>query len=324
LKANIIIRAAAVAALLVPVSAAIAADAFPSKPIRIIHGDATASSMDINARAIGVRLTELLGQQVIVDSRPGGTGVIASEAVVKAAPDGYTLLAAPGSAVVATPHLQKVPFDPLRDFAPVSAIGDFSYLLVAHPAVPAKTARDLIVIAKAKPGTLSYGSNGVGSAYHLAGVLFAVMAKVDMLHVPYKGGGSTLISDLVTGRVDLAWNSPVFLLPHVQQGRLKAIGVTGLTRVAAMPDVPTIAESGLPGYELVGWQGILAPAATPKEVVATLNAAITKILSNPDVKELWRTQGMEAVTRTPEQFSARVKADYEKYGLLVKKLGKVD
>jgi tripartite-type tricarboxylate transporter receptor subunit TctC len=221
--------------------------------------------------------------------------------------------------------LQKVSFDPLRDFAPIAPIGEFSHLLVAHPAVPAKTVRELIALAKARKGNLSYGSNGVGSAYHLAGVLFCAMADIDMLHVPYRGGGSTAISDLVTGRVDLMWNSPVFLLPHVSLSRLRAIGVTGPARIAALPDVPTIAEGGLRGYELVGWQGILAPAATPNEIISRLNSAMQTILSAPDVKEQWTAQGMEAVARTPDQFAARLRADYESYGKLISRIaGKLD
>lgn len=312
---------AACASILIPFTGADAADIYPSKPIRLVHGYATSSSMDINSRAIAQRLAALLGQQVVVDSRPGATGMIANEIVAKSAPDGYTLLAAPGSALAATPHLQKVAFDPMRDFAPIAPIGEFSHLMVAHPAVPAHTVGEIIALARKRPANLAYGSNGVGSAYHLAGALFCMMAEIDMLHVPYRGGGSTAISDLVTGRVDLMWNSPVFLLPHVKLGRLRAIGVTGPKRIAALPNVPTIAEGGLRGYELVGWQGVLAPAATPREIIAKLNAAMETLLSAPDVRELWSAQGMEAVARTPEQFAARLRADYESYGRLIRRIG---
>jgi tripartite-type tricarboxylate transporter receptor subunit TctC len=322
---NVNFVAAAVVMGVVFPCAANAADVYPSKPIRIVHGYANASSMDINARNVGAKLAQIFGQQVIIDSRPGATGVIANDIVAKSPPDGYTLLAAPSSAVVATPHLQKVSFDTFRDFAPVAPISEFANLVAAHPAVPAKTAKDLIALAKARPGKLSYGSNGVGSGYHLAGALFCMMAGVDMLHVPYRGGGSTAIGDLITGRVDLMWNNPVFLVPHVRNGKIRAIGVTGLERLAAIPDVPTIAESGLPKYEMVGWQGILAPAATPRDVINRLNGAIAKIMSAPDIKELWKTQGVEAVARTPEQFAQRMRADYDKYGMLIKKLGaKID
>jgi tripartite-type tricarboxylate transporter receptor subunit TctC len=323
LKRTFVTAAAATAAVFS--FTAMSADIYPSKSIRIVHGYANASSMDINARNVGNKLAQMLGQQVIVDSRPGGTGVIANDIVAKSPADGYTLLAAPSSAVVATPHLQKVPFDTFRDFAPVALIGEFANLVAAHPAVPAKTAKDLIALARTRPGRLSYGSNGVGSGYHLAGVLFCMMAGVDMLHVPYRGGGSTAIGDLVTGRVDLMWNNPVFLVPHVRNGKIKAIGVTGFERLSAIPDVPTIAESGLPRYEMIGWQGILAPAATPKDIIARLNGAVAKIMSAPDIKELWKTQGIEAVARTTEQFGERMRADYEKYGTLIRKLGtKID
>jgi tripartite-type tricarboxylate transporter receptor subunit TctC len=301
--------------------AASAAEAYPSKPIRIIHGYGSGSSMDTNARAIADRLTPLLGQQVIVESRPGATGMIANEAVARAAPDGYTLLAAPSSAVTATPHLRKG-FDPSRDVVPVALIGEFAFMLAAHPAVPAKNARELIALGKRKRDGLSYGSTGVGSAYHLAGVLFTTMAGIEMLHVPYRGGGAAAITDLVAGRVDLAWNSPVFLLPHVRSGRIRAIGVTGPRRIAAASDVPTISESGLPGYEMVGWQGMLAPAGTPAEIVNRLNGTIGKVLTAPETRKVWENSGLEPpIARTAEQFDQILRADYAKYGKLIKRIG---
>jgi len=305
--------------------AAPAAEAWPSKPIRIVHGYAGGSSMDTNSRTIGAKLTELLGQQVVVDARPGATGMIANELVAKSPPDGYTLLAAPGSAVAATPHLQKAPIDTLRDLVPVAPIGEFSHLMVSHPSVPVKTARDVIAMARARPGILLYGSNGIGSAYHLAGALMCAMAGIDMVHVPYRGGGSTAIADILGGRVDLMWNSPVFLLPHVRSGKLHGVGVTGPTRMAGAPSIPTIAESGLPGYEMVGWQGLLAPAATPREIVERLNATIGRILASGDVKERWTAQGMEANIRTQAEFAARMRSDYESYGKLIRRIGaKID
>jgi tripartite-type tricarboxylate transporter receptor subunit TctC len=314
------ITSACAALLTACTTAAIAADNYPSKTIRVVHGYATASSMDINSRAIANKLSEYLGQQVVVDARPGATGTIAAELVAKSAPDGYTLLAAPGSSVAATPHMQKVRFDPLKDFAPVAPIGDFAYLLAAHPNLPARTIRELVTLGKKQPGKLSYGSNGSGSAYHLAGVLLCMMADIDMLHVPYRGGGTSALTDLATGRVDMMWNNPVFLLPHVRTGKLRAMAITGEKRVAAMPDVPTIGET-VKGYEISGWQGMLAPAGTPKDVVAKLDAAIQRALNSPDVKNMWNTQGMDTVFTTPEQFTQRIRADYERYGKLVKKMG---
>jgi tripartite-type tricarboxylate transporter receptor subunit TctC len=294
---------------------------YPVKPIRLIHGYAAGSSMDLNARSVAQKLGEALGQQVIVDSRPGATGVIAAEIVMKSPPDGYTLLAAPGSALTATPYLQKVPFDPVKDFTAISPLGDFSFLLAGHPALPAKNARELIVLAKARPGILSYGSNGVGSAYHIAGALFASMAQVKMLHVPYRGGGSTAITDLVSGRVDMMWNNPAFLLPQVQIGKLKALGVTGIRRIPAINDVPTIGESGLLGYEISGWQGLLGPAGLPKDIVTRLHGTLIKLFAAPDMQALWESRGMEFTPRTPEHFAARLRNDYETYGKLIKQVG---
>lgn len=297
------------------------AQPYPNKTIRLIHGFASGSAIDVSSRPLAAKLSEALGQQVVVDSRPGATGIIANEVVAKSAPDGYTLLAAPGSAMAATPHLYKVPYDSLRDFAPVIQTTAFSYVLVAHPAVPARNARELIALAKSRREPLTFGSTGVGSGFHLAGELFATMAGIQLLHVPYRGGGSAAIMDLVGGRVDLMWDSLSVTLPQVRAGKLRAIGVTGTQRAAVLPEVPTIAESGLPGYEMVGWHGIFAPAATPREIVTRLNSALAKILAAPDVKELWNTQAMEIVPSTPEQFAARLRFDFERYEKLIKSSG---
>ena len=297
------------------------AQPYPNKTIRLIHGFASGSAIDVSSRPLAAKLSEALGQQVVVDSRPGATGIIANEVVAKSAPDGYTLLAAPGSAMAATPHLYKVPYDSLRDFAPVIQTTAFSYVLVAHPAVPARNAREMIALAKSRREPLTFGSTGVGSGFHLAGELFATMAGIQLLHVPYRGGGSAAIMDLVGGRVDLMWDSLSVTLPQVRAGKLRAIGVTGTQRAAVLPEVPTIAESGLPGYEMVGWHGIFAPAATPREIVTRLNSALAKILAAPDVKELWNTQAMEIVPSTPEQFAARLRFDFERYEKLIKSSG---
>jgi len=301
--------------------AASLAQSYPLKPVRLIHGFAAGSAIDVFSRPLAQKLTEMLRQQVVVDGRPGATGMIANELVAKSPPDGYTLLAAPGSAMAATPHLYKVPYDPLRDFAPIIQISTFSYVLVAHPAVPVKSARDLITLAKTRREPLTYGSTGVGSGFHLAGELFASMAGVKLLHVPYRGGGSAAIVDLVAGRVDLMWDSLAVVLPQMRAGKLHAIGTTGARRAAALPDVATIAESGLPGYEMIGWHGVFAPAGTPREIVDRLNGSIAKILSAPAMTELWNTQAMEIVPSTPEQFGARLRSDYDRYGTLIKSSG---
>jgi tripartite-type tricarboxylate transporter receptor subunit TctC len=297
------------------------AQTYPTKPIHLVHGFATGSAVDIFSRPLAQKLSEALGQQVVVDSRPGATGIIANELVAKSAPDGYTLLAAPGSAMAATPHLYKVPYDPLRDFVPIVQITSFSYVLVVHPAVPAQNVRELIALAKAKPGALTYGSTGVGSGFHLAGELFAAMARIRLLHVPYRGGGAAAITDLVAGRVDMSWDSLGVVLPQMQAGKLRAIATTGSRRAAALPNVPTIAESGLPGYEMSGWHGIFAPAGTPRPVVDRFSTATGKILNMHEIKEVWNTLGMEIVPSTPEQFAAQLRLDYERYGKLIKSSG---
>jgi tripartite-type tricarboxylate transporter receptor subunit TctC len=298
-----------------------AAQAYPNRPVRLVHGFATGSAIDVFSRPLAIKLSEALGQQVVVDARPGATGTIANELVAKSPPDGYVLLAAPGSAMAATPHLYKVNYAPLRDFAPIIQISDFSYVLVSHPAVPARNAKELIALAKTKPGYLTYGSTGVGSGFHLAGELFCAMAGVQLLHVPYRGGGSAAITDLVAGRVDLMWDSLAVVKPQMAVGKLKALGVTGSRRAAALPDVPPIADSGLPGYEMVGWHGIFAPAATPREIVTRLSGAIAKILATPDMRELWLTQGMEIQPSNPDTFAQRLRFDYERYEKLIRSAG---
>ena len=307
----------------VPVLAQSTADPYPAKSVRILIGYAPGTSVDIAGRFLAQRLTESMGQSFIVDNRPGATGAIAAEAVARSSPDGYTLMAAPGSGVVATPWMQKVSWDPLRDFAPGALMGEFAFLLAAHPALPAKTAKDLIALARQRPKELAYGSNGVGSAFHLAGVLFAQMSKVELVHVPYRGGGNAALVDVMGGQIHLLWNSPVFLIPQLKAGKLKPIGVTGPKRIAALPDVPTIAESGLPGYAMTGWQGVFAPAATARDLVTRLNAAIVKILTVPAARESWAAQGLEAPAWTPEQFAARVKSDFEAYGRLIRSIGAI-
>ena len=296
------------------------AQPYPSKPIRLMHGFAPGSAIDVFSRPLAQKLSETLGQQVIVDARPGATGTIANELVSKAPADGYTLLAAPGSAMAATPHIYAIRYKPL-DFTPVIQISDFSYVLIAHPAVPARNARELIALAKAKPDALTYGSTGVGSGFHLAGELFCSMAGVKLLHVPFRGGGTAAVVDVVAGRVDLMWDSLGVVRPYVQAGRLRVIGVTGVHRAAALPNAPTIAESGLPGYHITGWHGILGPPGLPREIVTMLNTSIAKILATPDMREIWGTLAMEIVPNTPEQFAARLKSDYEQYGKLIKQIG---
>ena len=215
----------------------------------------------------------------------------------------------------------KVTYNSLRDFAPVHQISDFSYVLVAHPAVPVKTAADLVALAKSKPGMLTYGSPGVGTGFHLAGEMFCSMSGVKMLHVPYRGGSAVAITDLVGGRVDLMWDALAVVRPQLLAGKLKAVGVTSTRRVAVLPDVPAIAQSGLPGYEMLGWHGMLAPAATPRDIVERLNSAVAKVLASQEVRELWAAQNMDIVSTTPAQFGELMRKDFERYGRLIQTAG---
>ena len=297
------------------------AQPYPAKPVRVVLGFPAGTNVDVLARPVVQKMAEALGQQLVVDNRPGATGLIANEFVAKAPPDGYTLLAAPGSSITASPHLRrKMPYDPLRDLLPVAQISAFPNLLVVNPVVPAKSVKELVALARARPGQLTFGSSGNGSAFHLAGELFKSMAKVDMLHVPYKGGNQALV-DVVGGRIDLLFYSLAITQPHIKAGKVRAIAVTGLKRDALMPELPTLDEAGLRGYDITGWHGFFAPAGTPREIVDRLNGAVTKAFAARELRELWAGQGMEVVTATPEQFAARVRADYDKYAKLVRLAG---
>ena len=297
------------------------AQPYPSKPVRVVMGFPPGTTVDVLMRPIAQRLTESLGQPLVLDNRPGATGIIATEMVVRAPADGYTLLATPGSALTSSPHLHtKITFDTLRDLKPVIQIGAFAYVLIAHPGVPAKNVRELIALARAKPGVLSYGSTGLGSGFHLAGELFRAMAKIELTHVPYKGGPA-VVTDMLGGRIDLMFYSLAVVLPQIRADRLRAIAITGLVRDPLLPEVPTVAESGLPKFEIGGWHGLFAPAATPNAVVMQLNAAIARILATPEIRELWTAQGMAVVSGGPEVFAALVKSDYEKYGQLIRSAG---
>ncbi|HWI13732.1 MAG TPA: tripartite tricarboxylate transporter substrate binding protein [Burkholderiales bacterium] len=297
------------------------AQTYPTKPIRLVLGFPAGTNVDILARPVALRMSEALGQQVIVDNRPGATGLIANELVAKSAPDGYTLLVAPGSSLTSTPHLRiKMPYDSLKDFVPIAQMNSFPQVALVNPGVPAKNVKELIALAREKPGVLTYGSSGVGSAFHLAGELFASMAKVKMLHVPYKGGNLAL-TDLIGGRIDVMFYSLAVALPQIKAGKVRAIAVTGLKHDALMPELPTVDESGLHGYDITGWHGFFAPAGTPREIVTRLNGVIGKILGTQEIRDLWASEGMEVVITTPEQFAQRMRADYEKYGRIVKAVG---
>jgi tripartite-type tricarboxylate transporter receptor subunit TctC len=275
---------------------------------------------DILARQIAVKLTERWGQQVIVDNRPGAGQMICLELVAKAAPDGYTLVMAATPLAVNTVLFKKVPYDPLRDFAPVTQVAAMPNLLVSHPALPARTIKQVIALAKARPGELTYSSSGIGTGPHLSMELFNAMAGVKIEHVPYKGTSPAMV-DTISGHVQMLMSTLLPPLPHLKPGRLRALGVTGAARLASLPEVPTVAEGGVPGYEVVGWYGMAAPANTPRAIVAKLQSEIAAILQAPETREKLAAEGADPVGSTPEQFGAFIKAEIEKWGKVVKTAG---
>jgi tripartite-type tricarboxylate transporter receptor subunit TctC len=295
--------------------------AYPSKPVRMIVPFPAGGATDIVGRLVAQKLTEGWSQQVIVDNRGGAGGTIGSEVAARSAPDGYTILVGTSSTHAIAPSLYtKLGYDPVRDYAPVTLIANATILLAVHPSVPARNVRELIALAKSQPDSLSFASSGNGGISHLVGEQFDAMAGIRMLHVPYKGDTPAL-TDLVSGQVHLMFGTAVSFLPYVKSHRLNALAVTNPKRSPIVPDVPTIAESGLPGFEALQWFGIFAPAGTPREVVARLNADIVKALRLPDVRERMTALGAEIVGSSPEQFAAFQKADTAKWAKIVKTSG---
>jgi tripartite-type tricarboxylate transporter receptor subunit TctC len=307
-----------IALVAIPIGAH-AAD-YPTKPIRMLVGFAPGGGTDTTARAISAKLGELLGQQVIIDNRAGAAGNIATEMVAKAVPDGYTILLGTIAALAINPSLYrtKLPFDTVKDFAPIIQAVDSTNILSLHPSVPASTVKELIALAKTK--SLNYGSSGVGGTGHLAGELFDTMAGIKMTHIPYKGGGPAMI-ELVGGQVQLVFATAASAVPQIKAGKIKGIAVTTIKRSALMPDIPTIAESGLPGFDANNWYGLLAPAKTPRAIVMRLNAEVIKVLAMPDVKNFLFNQGLDPAPGTPEQFGAYIKAEMTKWAKVVKDSG---
>jgi tripartite-type tricarboxylate transporter receptor subunit TctC len=294
------------------------AQTYPNKSIRLIVPFPPGGPADILSRAIGQKLTDSWGQQVVVDNRAGAGGTIGSDLAAKGAPDGYTLLMGFVGTHAINPSLySSLPYDVVKSYEPVSLVSTATIILVLHPSLPAKSVKELIAVAKSKPGELTFGSPGNGTPQHLAGELFNTMAGVKMTHVPFKGAVPA-INDLLGGRISLIFSSAPPALPHVASGKLRALAVTSARRSSVSPDLPTVSESGLPGFEVINWYGVLAPARTPKSIVDKLNAEITRITNMPDVKERLSTVGIEALSSTPAQFAAFIKEETAKWAKVVK------
>ncbi len=306
-----------VAAALGALTSTVAAQpAYPSKPIRMIVPYATGGSVTILARYVSQKLNEAWGQQVIVDNRPGGNTVIGSEALAKSAPDGYTIMLT-SMDLVTVPHLLNTPFDAIRDFVPVATIGVSEFVMVLNPAVPAGSLPEFIDLAKSRPGRLNFASAGGGSPAHIAAESFNIAAGVKMQHVPYKGGAPA-ITDLIGGQVDLYFSPIITVLPHIKAGRLKPIATSGNARSAALPQVATFSEGGLPGLDIRLWFALFAPAGTPREITDRISAEVDKMLKTPDFREKLVSQGMEPFITTNEQFSALMRNELAKFGRVIK------
>ncbi|MFM9992049.1 MAG: tripartite tricarboxylate transporter substrate binding protein [Burkholderiaceae bacterium] len=289
---------------------------YPAKPIRLIVPFAPGGGTDILARSLGQLLGSSLGQQVIVDNRPGAGGVLGADLTAKSAPDGYTIMMVSSSYSV-NPALYKLSFDPIKDLTPISQVASVPFVLVAHPSVPINNLRELIALAKAKPGQLNFASSGLGSSPHLAGEYFNMRAGTQIKHIPYKGGGPA-IADVMGGHVQFLFSTVVQGIPHIKSESLKAIAIGSLKRSAALPDVPTIAESGIPGYDVTNWFGILGPRDMPRQIVEKLSTEIAKHLRNTEFMAKLAAEGAEPVGSTPAEFAQLISSEIEKYGRIVK------
>jgi tripartite-type tricarboxylate transporter receptor subunit TctC len=294
---------------------------FPTKPIRIIVPYTPGGTTDNLARICGQKLTEAWGQPVIVDNRPGGGGIVGAELAKRSAPDGHTLFLGTSASLATNVSLQKnLPYDPVKDFAPVALLAKGFNVLVVNPSVPAKNVLELIALAKAKPGQMNFASSGKGSSQHLSGEYFKSMAGIDIVHVAYKGSAAALV-DLRSGQVQMMFENIPTAMPHFKAGALRALAVTGAKRWPSLPEIPTIAESGLPGYELGGFYSLVAPAATPKPIVAKLNNELNRIISSPELRDRLLDQGFEPSPMTPEEFSTLIKTYIIKNAKIVKESG---
>jgi len=315
---------AVLSALTLCVACTVAAQTYPAKPVRVVIPWPPGGANDIAGRIVMQKVAEAMGQQFPIDNRGGAGGTIGSDVVAKAAPDGYTLMAH-STTHVGNAHLyKKLPYDTLGDFAPVGLLTVQSAVLTIHPSLPAKSVREFVALARARPGEILYSSAGNGSIPHLGMALLASMTKTQMTHVPYKGGAPQVIA-LVAGESQASIATVASVVQHIRAGRLRALGLSAVRRSSALPDVPTIAEAGVPGYDMSPWIAVFAPASTPRAIIERLNAEINRALKLPDVAQNLSTQGLDPWPSTPEEFAVRLKADYEKYGQLIKLTGaKID
>ena len=300
------------------------AQSYPAKPIRLVVPYAPGGGVDIVARTTAQELTRRLGQQVIVENRTGAGGNIGSEAVAKAAPDGYTLLMASPANAINSSLYANMPYDPARDLVPIGLVGSVPAVLVANRSLPAHSIKQLVVLAKSQPGALTYGSGGSGTTEHLAGEMFKSAARIDLLHVPYKGGAQVMV-DLIAGQIALMFSNQLAVLPHIKSGRMKALGVASNERSAVLPDVPTFTESGFPDLKVSVWWGVMGPAAIPKEIVTQLNRQIVAALASPEMKDRLESMSARPLGGTPEQFAAFFNEETSRWARVVKASGaKVD
>jgi tripartite-type tricarboxylate transporter receptor subunit TctC len=303
--------------LLVGINVSAQSQVYPTKPVRIIVPYAPGGGCDFAARTLAERLSQTLGQAVIIDNRPGGSTNIGTELVAKAAPDGYTLLVASVPASVNQTLFKNLRFNIIKDFIHVSLLSTAPNVLVVHPSLPVRSVNELIAYAKARPGQLTFGSAGNGSSNHLSGELFKMMAGIDMLHVPYKGG-SAAVTELLGGHISIYFATTPSAISHVRSGKLRALGMTSEKRSASVPDIPTISEAGLPGFDLSAWHGLFAPAGTPAPIIAKLSAEVVRVLRMPDVEKRYNSQAVDVIASSPEEFAAFIRQDVAKFEKLIK------
>ncbi len=312
---HIVSRAAALALALLALGAA--AQSYPMKPVKIIVPFAPGGPADIYARVIGEKLQAALGQSFVIEDRPGGGAIVGTDAVAKSAPDGYTLLMMSNTHTVNESLFAEKPYQLMRDLVPVAPVNYSDLVLVVHPSVPASNLREFLALAKAKPGELNYASSGPGTPYHMAGELLKAMAGVDIVHVPYKGSSGAR-TDILGGQVQMMFDAITTMAPNVRAGKLRALGTSGKVRSSVLPEVPTLSEAGVPGYDAVIWLGIMAPAGTPRAIVERLNNEITRAANSPEMKETWAKQGAVAMSMTPEEFGRYMREDIDKWARVVK------